>query len=324
MRSIERSMPVVPEGSWSSRGLKPEEGIRQWQDWAASTIAPIDVSVLDTDNFAAAWRSRSLGQIHMLHLVAPAQRVAHRGSELGAGRAVPSIQLVYSRRGRHDAHIGHRRFVVSEGEFILLDNTRFYELHMDAPHEAVDIMMPRQWIERWLPNWDLLLAKPFAARTGWAAPLGSLLEAMADDVDSSPLPRQMLAEQIGALLTVATGACDVQHSRHRSQLIQRVFRRIEQGFADPELSVEAVARELGISQRYVQVLLASSGTSFVHELTATRLDRAADLLIDRHSAGLPIAEIGFRCGFLDPAYFTRQFRRRFACAPRDWRQRHSQ
>jgi AraC-like DNA-binding protein len=310
---------AAKEDSWSSQGLRRQDAILQWQAWAASTIAPIDVAVFDVDGFSAAWRSRSLGQIQLLHLAAPAQRVVHRGTAAGAGKAVPSIQLVYARKGALRTHIGRARFVVRPGEFVLVDNTRFYEMTMDEQHEAIDLMMPKGWVERWLPNWEAMLARPIAAREGWGAPLGSLIEAMVDDIDSSPLPRHLIAEQVGALLTVATGIGDLVPSRHRGQLIQRVLRRIERDFADHELTPERVARELGISKRYLQALLAASGTSFVQELTATRLDHAREMLTDPRACRLPVAEIAF----IDSGYFTRQFRRRFAAAPRDWRARHA-
>lgn len=312
---------AVPDASWSSQGLGRQDAIGQWQAWAASTIAPIDVSVSDTEGFAASWRSQSVGRLRFLHLIAPAQRVVHRGTSLGAGSARPSIQLVYARRGSLLTGVGRGRFLVQPGEFVLLDNTRFYEMEMDSPHEAVDLMIPRSWIERWLPDPDAMLARPIAARSGWGAPLGSLIETMAEDIDASPLPRPLLAEQIGALLALAAGISEATPSRHRGHLTQRVLRRIERDFADPDLTSDLVARELGISKRYLQVLLAGSGTSFVKEVAAARLDRAQEMLADPRAKALQVAEVAFRCGFLDAGYFARQFRRRVGVTPREWRYR---
>jgi AraC-like DNA-binding protein len=84
-----------------------------------------------------------------------------------------------------------------------------------------------------------------------------------------------------------------------------------------------VASEVGISRRYLQTLLAGSGTSFVQELNATRLDRASDMLSDPRADGLPIAEVAYRTGFLDAGYFTRLFRKRFGITPREWRAGHA-
>src|SRR6187402_535827 len=308
--------------SWTSAGLARPQAVREWQDWAARTIAPIDVCVFDTERFAARWSSHGVGQLRLLRLEAPAQRVVHCGNDSGSGKAAPSIQLVYARKGALKTRIGGRRFTVRPGEFVLLDNTRFYQMEMDTAHEAVDLMMPLGWLDRYLPDPGALLGRPMSARDGWGAPLGSLLETMAEGIDRTPLPRPMIAEQVGTLLTLATGFHEpATESRHRGQLARQILRRIETDFADPELSPEGLAAELGISKRYLQQLLAGSGTSFVQELTATRLDRASDMLTDPRAGGLGVGEIAFRCGFLDPGYFARAFRKRFGAPPSHWRGR---
>jgi AraC-like DNA-binding protein len=249
--------------------------------------------------------------------------VVHNGS--GSGKATPSIQLVYARHGALKTRMGGKRFTVRPGEFVLLDNTRFYQMEMDTAHEALDLMMPLGWLDRYLPDPGALLARPISARPktgngGWGAPLGSLLETMAEGIDRTPLPRPMIAEQVGTLLTLATGFHEApSESRHRQQLARQILRRIETDYADPDLSPERLAAELGISKRYLQQLLAGSGTSFVQELTATRLDRASDMLTDRRAGALSVGEIAFRCGFLDPGYFARAFRKRFGRTPREWR-----
>ena len=52
--------PASEDLSWTSAGLARGEAVRQWQDWAASTIAPIDVCVFDEGAFTARWSIRSL------------------------------------------------------------------------------------------------------------------------------------------------------------------------------------------------------------------------------------------------------------------------
>lgn len=312
---------------WSSAGMARGEALDQWRAWAASTIAPIEVTVFDADSFAARWVSHGIGQLRLLHLHAPAQRVTHTGAA-GSGRAAPSIQLVYARHGALKTTMEGRHFTVEPGQFVLLDNTRFYQMEMDTAHEAADLMMPQGWLERYLPDPGALLARPIDARSGWGAPLGSLLEAMLDRLDEAPLPRSLIAEQVGSLLTLATGfpepdAGRNSNSRHRGQLAREILRRIESRHADPDLSPERVAGDCGISKRYLQTLLAGSGTSFIQELNATRLDRASELLNDPRARGLPIAEVAFRTGFLDPGYFARLFRKRFGITPREWRAGHA-
>lgn len=306
--------------AWSSAGLGQREALDQWREWAASTIAPIEVTVFDADSFAARWTSHGIGQLRMLHLHAPAQRVTHTGTEGSSGRATPSIQLVYARQGALKTQMGGKRFTVEPGQFVLLDNTRFYQMEMDTPHEAVDLMIPQSWLERHLPDPEAVLAQPISAREGWGAPLGSLLEALLSGLGTMPLPRSLIAEQLGSLLTLATGFHEpADNSRHRGQLARQILRKIESDYFEPDLTLETVAADFGISKRYLQTLLAGSGTSFVQELNATRLDRASDMLTDPRASSLSISEIAYRAGFLDPGYFARLFRKRFGISPREWR-----
>lgn len=316
--------------SWTSAGIGRAEAISAWRDWAASTIAPIEVEVFDADAFAARWVSHGIGQLRLLHLHAPAQRVTHTGAHGSSGRAAPSIQLVYNIRGDSQTRMGGREFLLRPGQFVLLDNTRYYQMEMATEHEVIDLMMPQAWLERYLPGPQAYLARPVDTRQGWGAPLGALLDTiLAGGLDHAPLPRPLIAEQLGSLLALAmepereAEGEPKGSGRHRNQLASRILRRIEQDHADPDLSPEVVARQVGISKRYLQTLLAASGTSFVAELNATRLERASEILADPRAATLPIADVAFRTGFLDPAYFTRLFRKRFGITPREWRGGHA-
>jgi len=331
-RTPHSSVSQGEDAAWSSAGLGRREAINQWREWAASTIAPIEVTLFHPDAFAARWTSHGIGQLRLLHLHAPAQRVTHTGAEGSSGRATPSIQLVYARQGALKTQMGGKRFTVKPGQFVLLDNTRFYQMEMETEHECIDLMMPQSWLEKHLPDPGALLARPVSVRPSagsgqacWGAPLGALLETILEGgLDEAPLPRPLIAEQLGSLLSLATGFHEpTEGTRHRGQLARQILRRIESDYADPELSPELVAAGCGISKRYLQTLLAASGTSFVQELNASRLDRASELLSDPRAGGLPIAEIAFRCGFLDAGYFARLFRKRFGITPREWRAGHA-
>ncbi len=81
-----------------------------------------------------------------------------------AGGVTPTIQLVYARKGALKTRMGGKRFTVQPGEFVLLDNTRFYQMEMETAHEAVDLMMPLGWLDRYLPDPGALLGRPVSAR----------------------------------------------------------------------------------------------------------------------------------------------------------------
>ena len=82
-------------------------------------------------------------------------------------------------------------------------------------------------------------------------------------------------------------------------------------------TIEAVARELGVSARSLQRHLQVEGSSFRAELAAVRRAHAKLLLADPMMA---LAEVSWLLGFSDPRAFTRAFRRWHGVPPSIWRQ----
>jgi AraC-like DNA-binding protein len=97
------------------------------------------------------------------------------------------------------------------------------------------------------------------------------------------------------------------------------MRRIEDKLGDAGLTAAAIAAELGISRRYVSILLEETGQTFSEYLLEKRLDRAAQLLRDPHRGYDKISDIAFAAGFIDLSHFNRSFRRRFGETPSDLR-----
>jgi len=89
--------------------------------------------------------------------------------------------------------------------------------------------------------------------------------------------------------------------------------QIAASFQDPELSVATVARSQGISPRYLQRLLETSGTPFTPRLTELRLQRAFALLGEPGPGR--ISDIALEAGFSDISHFNRLFRARFDDTP---------
>ena len=95
-----------------------------------------------------------------------------------------------------------------------------------------------------------------------------------------------------------------------------VLDHIATHFQDPGLSLELVARCQGISPRYVQRLMESSGSSFTGRVNELRLQRAFKLLTDPHTSTQRISDIALEVGFSDVSHFNRLFRARFGNSPR--------
>jgi AraC-like DNA-binding protein len=98
-----------------------------------------------------------------------------------------------------------------------------------------------------------------------------------------------------------------------------ILREIERRSGDPDLSAIKIALLLGVTPRYVHLLLEETGKSFTHHVLERRLERAAALLRDPRSWHRKIADIAAEAGFTDLSYFNRAFRRCFGATPSDIR-----
>jgi AraC-like DNA-binding protein len=304
--------------SWSSTSLPKPAAIRQWQDWASESIARMEIDIPDHGSFSADQITIGLGPLALVTVRATEQHIRHPGDTRTGD---PIFQLLYSRAKCFYTRVGAIDFCLRPGECVLLNNGEPYQMRTEGEHIATVLTMRQSWIERWLPEPWTAVAKPFGIETKWAAPLGRLITAIVDDVDAAALPRSIIAEQIGPLLALAAGYRPSGSGSHRARLRRRLLQLIEERAADPHLDVMAVASELGISKRYVHALLAEAGTTFRDSMNSIRLERARQCLADSRRTGHRISEIAWRCGFLDPDYFARIFRRKYGRAPSEWRKR---
>ncbi|WP_244571383.1 AraC family transcriptional regulator [Mesorhizobium carmichaelinearum] len=101
----------------------------------------------------------------------------------------------------------------------------------------------------------------------------------------------------------------------RAARLQAVLAKIADNFASPGISAQGVAKELGLSARYVQDLLQETGISFSERVLELRLQSAHRMLSQRNSVEMRVGEIAMTSGFSDVSYFNRCFRRRFGYTP---------
>jgi len=97
---------------------------------------------------------------------------------------------------------------------------------------------------------------------------------------------------------------------------------IDAELSDPSLPASRVVQLEGISRRRLyEILLKTVGVSVTGQIWVRRLQQAAMDLRDPRYASRTVTQIAFGVGFEDTAHFTRAFKRRYHCTPREWRNR---
>ncbi|MCC6254166.1 MAG: response regulator [Ignavibacteriaceae bacterium] len=105
------------------------------------------------------------------------------------------------------------------------------------------------------------------------------------------------------------------------EFLQRVLKTIEKHYENEQFNVEKLSSEMNMSvsqlNRKLNALVDQPPGQLIRSL---RLQRAADLL--KQNAGT-VAEICYKVGFNDQAYFSRAFKKQFNCSPSDFKKNSS-
>jgi AraC family transcriptional regulator, positive regulator of tynA and feaB len=136
---------------------------------------------------------------------------------------------------------------------------------------------------------------------------------------SSPQCAKLVAEHPIDLMQIIAADSLAPRSAGRSAAIFAYAKRfIERNVANEQLDIEAVAKAMGMSTRYITRLFASEGTTIMRYLWHLRLQRAKGMLTDPASP-LRINEVAWQCGFTSAAHFSRMFKKHFGVSPKEVR-----
>lgn len=100
------------------------------------------------------------------------------------------------------------------------------------------------------------------------------------------------------------------------KLIKKVLVYIEENLNNPQLSVEAMARNLSMSRASLyNKILEITGMSPVEFIRSVKLEKAIVLL---EQSDLSIAQIAYHVGFSTPNYFARSFKAKYNMVPSEY------
>jgi AraC-like DNA-binding protein len=105
---------------------------------------------------------------------------------------------------------------------------------------------------------------------------------------------------------------------HRALMLQ-ITAFVEAHLGEAELSPAEIAAAHHISLRQLHKLFHAGGTTVSGWIRQRRLERCAHDLRDPRWAARPVAAVGARWGYPDPAHFSRLFKASFGLSPRDYR-----
>jgi AraC-like DNA-binding protein len=310
---------------FSSDDLPPDLGDRArfdlWHDIHNADIASIEYAISETTPFYARMEAMAFGPVVVGTMACSIQSAGRSAGNIARDNVGGYNLFVNAGEKLIGGTQSGREFVLDPGEAVLMSNFEPLRLFGGDENAWMTIIMPDAALHDVLVNADdrtarrvgsdneaLRLLKRYCGFLNGGPPLHS--SSLLTHVSNT------LIDLVGASLGAEKTAEDHAGARGvRAARLIAVTESIREHFSNPAISAKLVARQLGLSVRYLHELLQETGESFGERVMELRLQKTRLMLSARHYDHLRISEIALQSGFNDISYFNRSFRRRFGCTP---------
>lgn len=283
-------------------------------------------SIADPSAFTGRMRRNHLDQVTaaLVELEASEHSV-RRSTEHIATLAEPDCLVICQLSGGSAMHVEDgRRAELGAGDFTVVSMRQPYTWSFAEGDSAVfSLRFPQELLD--VPRQVLRNAegRTLSSREGFGRHLAPFVKAVALDDE---LLRGHVGERLARNLIdlFATGLVELSQGEAAAPpapLFLQVTQYMAAHLSDLDLDASAIARDSHISVRYLQALFHEQGSTVTDWIRDRRLAGSRRDLVDPALREQTIADIALRWGYLDPAYFSRLFRRQFGESPRDWRAR---
>jgi AraC-like DNA-binding protein len=284
----------------------------------------LDMRTQDQAHFRAAIELQRAGSIDIGHVATTSVNTARTSNLVSDGDDSLIVTLLEYGRAYQTQRKSDRK--LDAGDAIICDCGYPGELNFIATSRCWSLKVPRNKIASLFPRavgfGGMKLDKdPIARRLLFGYLDGTFNIDLASGDHSTLYYEEHVIDLIALALGAEGDARELVEQRSVGAVRRAaILHRIEHGMRDPALSATAIASQLGITSRYLRLLLEETGRSFSEHVLEMRLEHAAELLRDPGQQERKVSAIAFACGFSDLSYFNRAFRRRYGETPTDMRE----
>lgn len=295
-----------------------------WVDLICSTYVQLECEPGADGRFTGSIAHQRLPGLELTTIRSSSQRVCRTPRAISASSdryVLVSVQI----RGQGRISQDGRQAILAPGDFAIYDSTRPYTLDFGEDFEERVLKVRADALGTLVRGIEALTAARVSGRAGAGRLLIDMVRSLQSEADVLPAPAAA-AVSTGVLNLLAAGlqtlpACrqGVERSALEAYHLARIKGFIDQNLGDSSLSIEKVAARLEMSTGHLHRLFKAEAASPSQYLWSRRLERCGRDLVAPQLARVPVSEIAFRWGFNDAAHFSRAFRERYGCAPREWR-----
>lgn len=260
-----------------------------------------------------------LGDIRLLELSGNPFGAVRGRAEI-SGDSDTYLGILYQRSGSTLCRIGEDRVIVGPGEISVWHSGRPVSFEMPEKFDKLCMIVPIARLETVLYNAETYEGLRLSADSNLAMLLGSYLSTLTNSVmrrnDNTPFDAiDVTLELLGAAFRAQQRSSTIAP---RDKLFARISGYIEARLEDANLSPKKIAKDNGISVRYLYTLFSEQGMTVSGWVRRRRLLHCRAEL-DGADTETSITQIAYRWGLNDSAHFSRLFKASFGMSPTQYR-----
>lgn len=304
---------------FSTDDHEPARRYAAWRDAICDVYVHVDVAATDPDRYRGFIREAKFGEVAMTDILLSEQRIQRNRQHISRlDKDCYYLQLIHRGSLSVLQHGATHRSNAARGA--LFCATEQYELQCHGEVRSFYLEIPRDAFAQRFPRERIPLSASINTTQGLGRIATEFCATLAtegsklDDAIRAGLGNQLM-DMLAFTLMSSEGDVPSADGSVKKARLMSVQQWIEAHIGEPDLSLERVAAENGMSLRYLHLLFEPSEMSASEWIWNRRLQLAYDRLAK--GDGRSVTSVAFDHGFNSSSHFSTMFRRKYGISPRD-------
>lgn len=281
-----------------------------------------DVTPVGSSDFRMVLKSVPLGQLTLSQATVSQAEVTNSAKTSGSTPDHP--YNIYISNQRHTVVINNKTTVLEPGDVTVTDSAIAATMTTKQPYTTIGLTVPADLLRKYIADPGQAVGARFSGKTGFSKIVSYLLLTMWEYADSDNFD-EIGTELANNLLSILSTCCQLNShlpEAHNADVMakqEKIKQVIDQNIHMPDLNLGELAKQCGISVRYIQRLFAEEDCTVSKYIRRKRLDGCKKQLADPAWLNRSITEIAFNWGFNSSAHFARVFKEEYGINAREYR-----
>lgn len=231
---------------------------------------------------------------------------------------------IYISNRRHVVSTNRRTVVLEPGDVTVTDTATAVTMTTKEPYTTIGLTVPASLLSTHVAEPEKLVGVRFSSKSGVSKVVSYMLLTMWEYAGSENFDEigVELANNLLALLSTCCRMNCHEPAMQNADVMakqERIKQVINQSLHKPDLCVGELAKQFGLSVRYIQRLFSEENCTVSKYIRRQRLEGCKRQLADPAWLNHSITEIAFNWGFNSSAHFARVFKEQYGINAREYR-----